>query len=152
MTLQVGVGGSWKTPTTIKVGIGGNWKTVQQVLVGVGGAWKTAYSALSATASNVSATRTGSFGGSAFVTSSASPSTTVTGGSGNYTYLWELVDDNGYDYAPTTATSTAQNPTWSQRVYDGDTATSTWKVTVTDTTYNTTATATITLSMTYIRT
>lgn len=61
----------------------------------------------------------------------ASPNTTVTNGSGTYTYSWAVVSTASGN-TPSISSSTAQNPSWNTAVADGTPSDSTWRVTVTD--------------------
>lgn len=109
---------------------------------------------LTVSASNVSghtsnfspcgSTSTGDGGGN------SSPNTQVSGGTGNYSYLWERTSpaaDQG-PWSPSSAT--LQNPFWSGVPCDNDiTGTETWRITVTDTVTSDTATDSITVTLTH---
>jgi hypothetical protein len=104
---------------------------------------------LSVTADDVSGFSSGpSFSG--FVTTSGSPNTTPTGGVGPYTYAWTHISTSGGN-TPTVSSSTAQNPSWSATVSDGDDSISTWRVTVTDS-GSRTASTDITVTLTWLDT
>jgi len=147
MTDYIGVGGAWKTKAAEWIGVGGAWKAIAAEWIGVGGAWKLCYSALAVTASNVTGSSSGA-AASGLVTSSTSPSTTPSGGSGNYTYLWAHVSTSSGN-TPGVSLSTLANPSWSATVADGTDSVSTWRVTVTDTTYGVSATDDITVTLTW---
>lgn len=101
---------------------------------------------LSVTADNVSGFDSGP-SSSGFVTTSDSPNTTPSGGVGPYTYAWARVSGS----SPTISSSTAQNPTWSETVFDGSDSVSTWRVTVTDS-GSRTAFTDITVTLTWVDT
>jgi hypothetical protein len=102
--------------------------------------------ALSVTADDVSGFDSGpSFSG--FVTTSGNPNTTPAGGVAPYTYAWTRLSGS----SPAISSSTAQNPTWSETVFDGTDSISTWRVTVTDSA-TTTAFTDITVTLTWLDT
>ena len=142
MTISIGVGGAWKNVPSVSVGVSGAWKTVAAIWIGVGGAWKVAYTALSVTCANVTASD-GGFAASGTVQTDRSVSALPSGGSGNYTYAWAFL--SGDEAAITFATSA--NPQWAATVSDGVPHVGAWRVTVTDTTYGVTATADITVTL-----
>ena len=65
---------------------------------------------------------------SGFVTTENSTNTTAAGGVAPYTYAWSRVSGT----SPTINSATAQNPSWSETVFDGAESVSVWRVTVTD--------------------
>lgn len=40
-TMQINIGGSWKTVSDAQINIGGTWKTVESIQNNIGGSWKT---------------------------------------------------------------------------------------------------------------
>jgi hypothetical protein len=147
MAEYIGVGGDWKVKAAEWIGVGGEWKVVAVEWIGVGGEWKVMYSALSVGATDVTGYAEG-LAASGTVLSDAT-STTASGGSGNYTYLWAHVSTaSGNTPSPGGGTQlTSQNPRWTATVADATDSVSTWQVTVTDTTYGVTATDTITVTL-----
>lgn len=73
--------------------------------------------------------------------------TTVTGGSGTYTYSWTHVSTTSGP-TPNISSVSIQNPIWGHpTVDDTPNSVSTWKVTVTDTFYNISASANISVTL-----
>lgn len=127
----------------------GTWRK-SAVKNNVAGAWKGITALLAVTANNVSGSG-GGFAPNGTVTSSGSTNTTVTDGSGSYSFLWQLVSTTS---GPAQSVSGVglQNPTFSANVSDGTPSVCTWRVTVTDTVTGVTATATITVDLLWIDT
>ena len=146
MPEHIGVGGAWKAVTGQWVGVGGAWKLVTQKWIGVGGAWKLAYSALTATAINIYKFADGpTLNGT--VTSDATPAVTVSGGSGSYTYSWAHVSTSQGNTPTILSGGTTDSPRFTVTAQNLVPSISVWTVTVTDSTYlnSTTASPTITL-------
>lgn len=148
MSEYIGVGGAWKTKAAEWIGVGGSWKVIAAEWIGVGGAWKIMYSALAIDASP----NTAYGGGSGFSPSgpveSELVSTITSGGSGYYTYQWDHVSTSQGN-TPTATHPTASTSRFTATVSDGTDSISTWRVTVTDTTYGVTATDTVTVQLTW---
>lgn len=148
MTDHIGVGGAWKVKASEWIGAGGAWKPIAAEWIGVGGAWKVAYVALSVSTTDVDGGADG-FAASGAVTGTGT-ATTPSGGSGNYTYLWEHISTSSGSTPLIVGGNAAQaNPTWGGTVSDGTPSVSVWQVTVTDTTYGVTATDTATVTLTW---
>jgi hypothetical protein len=102
--ISVGVGGAWKTVSSLKVGVSGAWKPLATGWVGVSGAWKPFFTSLSASASPGSQAWSGTLGN---YTSSSNLTCTASGGAGGYTYAWSQQTGNGVVAfnSPTSATT-----------------------------------------------
>ena len=89
---------------------------------------------LSVSGSNAVASGSG-FVGCGNAGSTNTPGTTVSGGSGNYSFLWERVGDPATRGPWVISNATVQNPSWRAPgpVCDGDAnSVETWKLSVTD--------------------
>lgn len=147
--------GAWKPATVFSTYQSGAWKAVQNGYVYEAGAWKLFYSALSVTANDVSGLETLDVGACAQPESGV-PATTVTGGSGSYSYSWAYVSgDLGISLDPSAA---VQNPKFFPTAPGICTSSGTngqlnavYKVTVTDTVTSATANTSINVHLEYDR-
>lgn len=142
--MWVGAGGVWKKFTAnTSVGVSSVHKKWMNAYVGAGGVWKQCFSSLSVTANSVTRQTSGVPFCGAYL-STGGPNTTVTGGSGSYTYSWSRIGACHASGCLVISSAGAQNPTWSGSACDGDTPDfETWQVIVTDTVFGTTAATSI---------
>lgn len=100
---------------------------------------------LKVTATNVSGAASGP--AASGPVQSGNTTTTVTGGSGTYTYSWAHVS-TASGPTPNISSVTISNPSWGHpSVDDTPNSLSTWRVTVTDTFYNISSSATMTVTL-----
>lgn len=147
--------GAWKSATVPYIYESGSYHAVNQGWIYESGAWHLFFTSLSVAASNVSATESLNVGPCA-TPETGTPGTTVTGGSGSFTYAWSYV--SGDTNTQTDPNSTVQNPKWFPTApglctSSGGTALAdaVWKVVVTDTVTLATAQTTIAVHLEYNR-
>ena len=147
MSEWIGINGEWRSKIGEWIGISGEWRRVIREWIGINGEWKLMYAALSVsvTPSSVSGNRNG-FAPSGSVTSGVATAT-PSYGSGNYSYAWTHVSTSSgntpYPVAPTSAATAFR----ADVVEDSTPSTSVWRVTVTDTSYGLTETATVNVNI-----
>jgi hypothetical protein len=101
--------GAWKSVTIPETYQSGAWHAIQNGYVYEAGAWHLFFASLSVSASDVSGITIINVGSCASP-ETGTPGTTVTGGSGSYSYSWSFVSgDAGMSFDPN---NTVQNPKW----------------------------------------
>jgi hypothetical protein len=150
MTEHIGVSGAWKPIVGQWIGVGGAWKSITAKWIGVGGAWKLCYSALTAVASNITKNSSG-FATSGTVTSNGDAVSTVTGGSGSYTYSYSLLGTTSGPTATIISGSATNSPVFrAVAVEDGTSSITEWRQTVTDASFGNVTTDDFTVTLTWI--
>lgn len=87
MSLNINVGGTWKTPTPW-INVGGTWKKPSAIWANVAGVWKAVWSAMTAALSTYSRYASGASTTFQFPAVTCS----VSGNQGSVTYSWSVVD------------------------------------------------------------
>lgn len=147
--------GAWKSVPVPSVYVGGAYHAVNQGWTYQGGAWHLFFSSLQVSASDVTGTTSLNVGSCA-TPETGIPNTTVTGGSGSFTYAWSYL--SGDTNTATDPGSTVQNPKWFPTAPglctgSGGTATAdaVWHLVVTDTVTLATVSTNINVHLEYDR-
>jgi hypothetical protein len=154
MTFKIWDGSSWRDPTFVRRWNGSAWVDVGQASKWNGSAWEQVWPLFGDV--TVTLNSGSAFGEVINSPPSGSPSTTLVttflatvataaDGSGNYTYSWARISGST---AITAGSPTSATTTFSGTIGFG-TTNATFRVTVTDTTTGKTATADVSVSLTY---
>lgn len=142
--------GAWKAIPTPYVGQSSAYHAWNNGWTYQSGAWHLFFTSLSVSASNVSAL-TNTNAGACTTPETGTPNTTVTGGSGSFSYSWTFVSGDAISITG----STLQNPQWFATLCasSGDTAqaNAVWNVLVTDTVTSSTVNTNINVHVEYDR-
>jgi hypothetical protein len=136
-SVNLKVGGVWKTTTVVKVKIAGTWRVVTGIYGKVGGSWKPFLGSGGGAALTLTqqvATVSGSRSGPGSCTSGTATGIR-TNGTAAFTFAWTRISG---DASMTVTSPTAISTTFSATLADGQTKSAVYRLTVTD---GTTATA-----------
>jgi len=103
--MEVYASGAWRTITGAEAYVGGQWRTILSAEVYKGGAWRTVGSFIQPLTLSISPASI-SKGGSGPIVTYSSAVATPSGGSGPYTYLWEVTSGGPFSFGSATSGTT----------------------------------------------